>query len=267
MLISIIIPAYDEEARLGAMLEAYLPYFDAMPDGQTEFLIVVNGSTDGTESLARRFASRHPSARVIVEPRRVGKGGAILIGCDAARGDWIGFVDADGSTPPSAFRSLMDTARAGPPRMVIANRWDPASVIGPQSWIRRRASRRFNALVRLLFDLRLADTQCGAKIMHRDVLAAIRGRIGQTRWAFDVDLLLRVRDAGFAIDERPTTWSDVGGSKLRMGRTSVEMFIALVRLRLLDSRARGLVSVYDRLLGRWIHRPPGVPRARRGAAS
>ena len=113
MLTSIVIPAYNEEDRLGAMLGVYLPYFEAMPEGETEFLIVVNGSSDGTEALARQFATRHASARVLVEPRQVGKGGAILIGCAAARGDWIGFVDADGSTPPPAFRALMDAARAG----------------------------------------------------------------------------------------------------------------------------------------------------------
>lgn len=263
MLISIIIPAYNEERRLGAMLDAYLPHFEAWGEVETEFLIVVNGSTDGTEALARRYASRHASVQVLVEPRMVGKGGAILMGFDAAHGDVIGFVDADGSTPPAAFQALINVIRSHSPCMVIANRWSPESVIGPQTLARQWASRRFNALVRMFFGLRLADTQCGAKLMHRAVLSAIRRRIFQTRWAFDVDLLLRVREAGFPIHEVPTTWCDVGGSKLRMGRTSVEMFLALVRLRLLDSRARWIVSLYDRSLGRWTHRPPQLPPARR----
>ncbi len=266
MRLSIVIPAFNEEHRLGHMLDAYVPYVRARHPGDTELIVVVNGSVDGTESLARRYASQEAAVRVVVEPRPIGKGGAVMLGVDHARGDWIGFVDADGATPPEAFQLLLDAAAAdGAAGIWIANRWDPRSRIRPQPWTRRAASRMFNALVRALFRIPVADTQCGAKLLRRDVAAAVRPKIGVTRWAFDVDLLFQVRRAGFAIREVPTIWSDQPGSRVRLVRASLEMFVALVRLRLLYSPFRWVVSVYDVTLGPWIHRQRPAPPAAGGA--
>lgn len=252
MRLSIIIPAFNEEHRLGRMLDAYLPYFAERYGAEAELIVVVNGSTDATEAVARERQTRWPALRVIVEPRAVGKGGAILEGMAVARGECVGFVDADGATPPEAFDDLVH--RLGDAGIAIANRWDPASRITPQPWSRRVASRVFNALVRWLFRLPIRDTQCGAKVLRREALAAVLPRLGLTRWAFDVDLLFHVRRAGFEIRQVPTVWNDELGSHLRIVAASAEMFVAIVRLRLLYSPFRWVVALYDRTLGPWIHR-------------
>jgi O-antigen/teichoic acid export membrane protein len=253
--LSIIIPAYNEEARLGAMLEAYTQYFLRHYGDDVEFLVVVNGSRDHTEDIARLWARRHPQVNALVEPEPIGKGGAIMMGMRHARGDLIGFVDADLSTPPEAFDDLVkNIGKAG---IIIASRWIAGARVSPKQPLKRRiASRIFNGVVRLFFGLRIHDTQCGAKLMTREAVSAVLPQLGITRWAFDVDLLFQMRRAGFAVIERATVWRDAPGSQLQVARAGMEMFLAIARLRLLYSPLRWVVALYDRTLGRLIHLPP-----------
>lgn len=253
--LSIIIPAYNEARRLGRMLDQYLPYLQQQRKNQYEVLIVANGCTDNTEEIAATYARKYPSVRPIAEPEAIGKGGAIMLGMRKAEGNLIGFVDADGSTPPEAFLEL--TERIGTADAIIASRWLPLSRVSPRQPLKRRLiSRLFNALVRALFGLRLTDTQCGAKLMKRAAALQALPQLGITRWAFDVDLLFQLRRAGCRIIEIPTTWHDVGGSQLQICKASLEMFVALVRLRLLYSPLRWIVSIYDRTLSPFIHKTP-----------
>ena len=255
MKLSLVIPAYNEETRLGAMLESYGNYFLNPHAPETEFIVVVNGSRDRTEEVAREYARRYPRLRVLVDPRPIGKGGAVMMGFAEARGEMVGFVDADGSTPPEAFNDLVDHLDAAD--AIIASRWLPGAQVSPRQPLQRRiASRIFNALVRLLFVLRISDTQCSAKLMKAEALKVVLPRLGLTRWAFDVDLLFQLRRAGFRITERPTVWRDVGGSKLQIPRVSLEMFIAICRLRMLYSPFRWIVDIYDRTIGIRIHLAP-----------
>ncbi len=257
--LSIVVPAYNEEQRIAALLDAYVPFLRERYGAGAELLVVINGTTDGTESVVRRYAGEGSPVRVLVEPARIGKGGAVMLGLAAARGAAVGFVDADGSTPPRALQELVDAL--GDADAVIASRWLPASRVSPrQPWARRAASRVFNGLVRLLFGLRLTDTQCGAKVLRGEAAAAVLPRLGITRWAFDVDLLFQLRRAGYRIVERPTEWHDVAGSRLNIGRASLEMFVALARLRLVYSPFRWIVRLYDLTLGRFVHRD-AVPGA------
>lgn len=258
MRLTIIIPAHNEELRIGRMLDAYLPYFTERYGRDVEFLAVVNGSTDRTADVVASYAARFPGLRSIVEPKPIGKGGALIVGFKAAQGDLVGFVDADGATPPEAFDELV--ARIGPADAIIASRWAPGAKVSPRQPLDRRlASRTFNGLTRLLFGLRLTDTQCGAKLLRRETVQRVLPALGITRWAFDVDLLFQIRRAGCRIVEIPTVWHDVEGSKVDVTRASTEMLLALVRLRLLYSSFHWLVALYDRLIAPWAH-PAGTER-------
>jgi glycosyltransferase involved in cell wall biosynthesis/O-antigen/teichoic acid export membrane protein len=258
MRLSIVIPAHNEEHRIGRMLDAYLPFFTERYGEDVEFLVVVNGSTDDTEEVVGGYRKHYPGLRVLVEPRPVGKGGALMIGFGEAKGDHVGFVDADGSTPPEAFQDLMDNIDGA--GVIIASRWRPGAQVSPrQSIDRRLSSRAFNLITRLLFGLKLTDTQCGAKLMQRKALQDVLPILGITRWAFDVDLLFQMRRAGYEIKEIPTTWHDVAGSKVQIGKASTEMMLALARLRLIYSPFNWVVSFYNRFLGPWIH-PAGEVR-------
>ena len=251
MQLSIVIPAYNEEDRFVPMLEAYTAYFLPKYGDRIEFLVVVNGSTDRTAELAEAYRARCPQVKVLVEPKRIGKGGAVLLGFRAAAGALVGFTDADGATPPEAFNDLVE--QIGDAGAIIASRWMPGAHVRPRQPLARRiASRIFNRMVRLLFGLRITDTQCGAKLFTRPALDAILPHVGMTRWAFDVDLLWNLRAHGFPLREIPTTWHDVSGSKLNIPRASTQMALALLRFRLLHSPLRFVVSAYDCTLGRWL---------------
>jgi hypothetical protein len=166
----------------------------------------------------------------------------------------IGFVDADGSTPPAAFQDLV--SNIGPADAIIASRWMRGAQVSPrQSWSRRMASRLFNLCVHTLFGLGLSvsDTQCGAKLIKKDAIRQILPHLGITRWAFDVDLLYQLYRAGYKIIEIPTVWHDVAGSRLEIAKASIEMLVALVRLRLLYSPFKGIVGFYDRHLARFFN--------------
>jgi len=267
MHLSIVIPAYNEAQRIRATLAAY---GKAVRDRDAELVIVVNGSHDDTEHILRtEFLPRLPALRIVVIPERVGKGGALMRGMAESRGDLVAFTDADGSTPPEALFDLVQHLH--PPGAVIGSRWLPGSRVGrPQPLSRRLASRLFNLAVRLLFGFPLTDTQCGAKVLSRDVVDTVLPRLGATQWAFDVELLFHIRRAGFPIHEVPTVWNDVGGSKIRIARASGEMTLALLRLRMMHSPLRPLVHLWDRGPGRKlfqrrmerlrsVYRPPRSP--------
>ena len=253
MQLSIVMPAYNEERRLAGTLKRYADYFSEHYGAAAELFVVVNGSTDHTADIALNLAGHMPIVRVLVEPRAIGKGGAVMMGFRAATGDLVGFVDADGSTGPEAFDDLV--RNLGDAGVIIASRWIPGARVEPRQPLKRRvASRFFNGLVRLAFAMQVRDTQCGAKVLARKAMETVLPRLGITRWAFDVDLLFQLHRSGYRIKEWPTVWSDAEGSRIRFVRTSLEMFVAVARLRLLYSPLRWMVGVYDTTLGRWTPR-------------
>jgi glycosyltransferase involved in cell wall biosynthesis len=248
MSFTLVLPAFNEAARIGATLRDYAPAVQAR--GGT-LLVVVNGSVDDTERVVREgFMPDFPCIRLVVIPEQVGKGGALMRGFREAEGDWIGYTDADGSTSADSFFRLAEhlTGNTG---IVIGSRWlRDSDVPVAQPLSRRVVSRLFNLLVRALFGMNLRDTQCGAKLLRPEALREVLPRIGSTQWAFDVELIFQVRRAGYGVRERPVTWRDREGSKVRVWRSAWEMSLALTRLRMLHSPLRGIVHVWDRTLGR-----------------
>ncbi|MFA5688440.1 MAG: dolichyl-phosphate beta-glucosyltransferase [Kiritimatiellales bacterium] len=247
MKLSIVIPAHNEEQRLPPMLEAYGQYFSEKYPGDAELIVVSNFSSDRTADIAREFAVRFPVIRVIDEKERIGKGGAVMLGSRAAVGEFIGFVDADGATPPAAFDDLVNHIESCD--CVIASRWMKGSVVSPQQPLSRRfASRCFNFTVRILFGLKLHDTQCGAKLFRREIIFLTIDQLGVTSWAFDVDMLFQAKRAGARICEIPTEWHDIAGSKIRVVHSSIEMLLALGRLRLFYSPFRFIIPPLSKAL-------------------
>ncbi len=232
--ISIIVPAHNEAERIARPLEMLAGHFQETHGDDFEIVVVTNNCRDATEEVVGQIAAQHRQIRQIVIPEPVGKGGAILAGLRQARGRLIGFVDADGSTPPEEVERLV--SQVGASGGVIASRWvEGASVPTPQSWVRRVFSRGFNLLVRLLFGLPYRDTQCGAKVFTREAWTAVVDKLAITDYAFDVNLLYRLRQEGFVVREAPICWHDREGSQLRLSQVVPRMFAAVVRIRLKHS--------------------------------
>jgi glycosyltransferase involved in cell wall biosynthesis len=249
--LSIVIPAHNEEHRLPPMLEAYAGYFSRKYGNEVELIVVPNFCSDRTAEVARSIGLRYPQVKVVEEPKRVGKGGAVMLGAKNAAGNLVGFVDADGATPPEAFDELVH--KIGLDGCIIASRWMTGSDVSPkQPFSRRVTSRCFNLMVRGLFGLKLTDTQCGAKLFKREVIQPVLHNLGVTSWAFDVDMLFQTKRLGYSVREIPTVWHDVAGSKIEIGRSSVNMVVALIRLRMFYSPFRFMIPILGRLAERLL---------------
>ena len=223
---SIIIPAHNESERIGPTLDQYLSYFGH----DTEIIVVCNGCEDDTAELSCSFMEQHPHLRVIDEPGVSGKGGAVTLGFQRARGDVIAYVDADGATSAQELHRL--TNQMDGLDGVVGSRWqDREMVLVEQPLLRKIASRTFNLLVRLLFGLPYTDTQCGAKAFRREAVSSVTDDMETKNFAFDVELLYLLHKNGLRIAEIPTVWKDQPGTKIQILRAAPVMLWAVLRLR------------------------------------
>ena len=236
---SIILPARNEEQRIGKTLALYQASFAKGCEAPFEFIIVANACTDGTVEVVRTLAREDPIFRLL-ETERPGKGGAILEGFRHARGRAVAFCDSDGSAEPADLLGLLQRVDSGECDCAIGSRWLPDSRVPvPQPWRRRVASRLFNRIVRLMFGFSYKDTQCGAKAFNRTALEVLLKTVVSTGYHFDCELLWRLRQAGLRVLEAPITWRDQGGSGIRLGRDSLKMLLGLLRIRFQRSPRKG----------------------------
>jgi glycosyltransferase involved in cell wall biosynthesis len=229
----ILIPAFNEERRIEPVLRDYAQFFQKNYSGKFRLFVVLNGCTDNTLGVVQKVSADFPEVRALEFRSAIGKGGALIEGLRlASLGDLIGYVDADGATPPHAFLDLVK--KIGAADCVIGSRWLPGAVIHEsQSSKRQFASRVFHLIVQLLFWLGIRDTQCGAKVMKREVVEKIHDHLQIADMAFDINLLVAIRHAGFKILEVPTEWTDQIGSKVALTRTSFTMLLSVIRVRLI----------------------------------
>jgi len=251
MKLSIIVPAHNEEKRIEKTLQEYVKFFEKKFKNNYEIIVILNGCTDDTLGIVKKIARKYNA----IEYRnyvQAGKGFAITQGLKIAEGDLIGFVDADLSTSPQAFYDLVRNIKDYDG--IIASRYMKGSIVNPkQSFARIVASRIFNFLVRVLFLFSYSDTQCGAKLFKKKTIEKILPNLTITNWAFDIDLLYQAKKAGLKVKEQPTFWQDKGASKLDLKKTSMQMFFAVVQLKILNSKAKIFYKVL-RPIGGYIYK-------------
>src|SRR3989344_2408108 len=242
--LAIIIPAYNEEKRIGYTLEKYSSFFKNLKKKKIidyEIMIVINNTHDKTEDIVKKYM-KHDKNIKFLNLKPGGKGFAIIEGFKyAIQKDFslIGFVDADCSTMPEAFYDLAKNIEKN--YAIIASRQAKGAIVKPrQPFNRRFVSRAFNLIIRALFLMPYKDTQCGAKIFRKEALKQIIPKLGMTQWGIDIDLLYHLRKMRFSIKEQPTIWSDKGASTLNIKKASIQMFFAVIQLRLLNSPIKGL---------------------------
>ncbi len=231
----LLIPAYNEEHRIEPVLRDYAQYFKDNYRGRFQLVVVLNGCTDDTIGVVRRVGAEYPSVSALEFPGPIGKGGALIEGLKLAPlAEIIGYVDADGATPPRAFHDLV--RRIDETDCVIGSRWLPGAVLHvEQSGRRQFASRAFHLIVQVLFRMSIRDTQCGAKVMRREAVEKVHSSLRIADMAFDINLLYSLHRAGYRIVEVPTEWTDKIGSKVTLFRTSLVMFLSVVRIWLIYS--------------------------------
>jgi len=206
-----------------------------------------------------RVAADFPAISALEFPEAIGKGGALIEGLKLAPlADLIGYVDADGATPPRAFHDLVKNI--GGVDCVVGSRWLPGAVLHvEQSGRRRFASRAFHLIVQMLFWMNIRDTQCGAKVMRREAVEKVHSSLRIADMAFDINLLYSLKRAGYHTREVPTEWTDKIGSKVTLMGTSLVMFLSAVRIWLIYSPRLYKWLRPLRPLEGWVYRKLSAP--------
>ncbi|GIW10290.1 MAG: glycosyl transferase [Dehalococcoidia bacterium] len=227
--LSIVIPAYNEERRLGPTLRALAAALAERPE-RSEILVVDDGSRDRTAALVRSL--RVPGLRLISYRPNRGKGYAVRTGMLSASGAIVGFMDADLSTDLAALDLALRELRAGWDIVIGSRAMAGAQIVVRQPRYRELATRVFNLLQHALAGVRgYADTQCGFKLMTAAAAQAVFSRAQIDGFMFDVELLFLAQRLGLRVREIPVQWRNDPASRLRIVRDTLRMFRDLVRIR------------------------------------
>ena len=257
----LLIPAYNEEARIEPVLREYATFFGRNYPGDFQLIVVLNGCRDNTLGAVQRVAQDFPVVRWLDFPAPIGKGGVLIEGLKLAKhGDFIGYVDADGATGPQAFLELL--RHVGDADCVIGSRWLPGSVlVQAQPKLRQFVSRCFHLIVELFFWLHVKDTQCPCKLIRSDAAEKIHPTLCIADLAFDVNLLVSLKRAGFKILEVPIAWTDKAGSKVTSSlfRSALTMFLSVLRIRLIYSPFYNWLKPL-RPLEAWVYKKLRAPQ-------
>jgi glycosyltransferase involved in cell wall biosynthesis len=221
---SLIIPAYNEEDRIKTVLLNYTTNFPA-----AEIIVVCDG-TDNTKKIVREGSKKYMNIKLLPFEKKLGKGGAIIEGFKAAKGERVGFVDADESVEPDDVKKMFDLLSDY--NGVIASRKLNESKILVRPPLKRRiASKTFNSLIRIIFSLDFKDTQCGAKVFRKEAVNDILSELTTEGFEFDVELLWRLKNKGYNVVEFPITWKHSEGSSFSLSNAP-KMFFSLLKVRI-----------------------------------
>ena len=234
----LVIPAYNESERLPSYLEALAKELES-EKYSVRILVVDDGSKQHErEALVRAvqlLANRYPFiSPPMLPPVNQGKGGAIMTGWSSdCSAKWLSFADADGATPAREVARLFRIAAAREPRnsCFFASRIRLLGRAVERKTARHLMGRVYATLVGCFIHPGIYDSQCGFKIISADTYRSIQDVLSEKRFAFDVELLAALIDAGARIEEVPIDWRDIPGSKVSFVRDTVRMFVSLLRIR------------------------------------
>jgi len=237
----LVIPAHNEEDRIGSTLENYLAFYNNLLSqnhiSDYRIAVVINNTRDNTERIVREHQRANPKLDCL-NFIQAGKGFAVMQGWKYylkthPELELLGFIDADSSTSPTEFYAL-STAIDGHDG-VIASRYLKGSIVNPKPQLKRLvASRVFNLWEKFLLGMPYKDTQCGAKIFKAKILEQVVDKLRTSRWAFDVELLYDLTKSGYNIREVPTVWQDRAGSKFPLFSAGLNAALDVLKIRMRD---------------------------------
>ena len=237
---SIVIPAYNESARIGRALTEVLRTLDER-GWNAEVLVVNDGSTDNTAAIVESFVARDARVRLLENGTNRGKGYSVRNGLLHGSGNIVMFTDADLSSPMPEAERLFDAIRDGAD-VAIGSRWlEVSRQTIHQPLYRQFFGRCFNMVTRMIMRLPFADTQCGFKAFRRSAAQTIFQLQRIERWGFDPEILFIALKRGYRIREVPVTWGHDERSRISYLRDGIKMLEELVYVRW-----NSLIGVYDR---------------------
>lgn len=227
---SIIVPAYNESARIGATLQQILEHVQRR-NWNAEVVVVDDGCRDNTVEIASRLAADHRELRILQNPGNQGKGYSVRNGMLHARGQVLLFTDADLSSPIAEAGKLFAALDAGAD-VAIGSRWlDPSLQFQRQSKKRQILSRLYNLFLRTILLFPYRDTQCGFKAFTRDAAARIFPLQRINRWGFDPEILYLAHRFRMKVVEVPVAWGHEEGSQLHVWRDGMRMGWDTLKIR------------------------------------
>jgi len=229
MKLSIVIPAYNEEKRILPTLEDYHSFFQKKLKDNFEIIVVPNNCSDKTFEVVKDFVDNKKQIRVFNLPNYSGKGGAVLKGFELARGDLIGFADADDSVDAENFYKLYKNINCYD-GIIASRKIKGAKIFPKRSFFQEFSSNVFSKIANVLINLEFKDTQCGGKIFTKKTVNILADNYSEVGWIFDVDILCICKNNRLKIKEFPINWHDATGSVLTFKDKIVSLF-ELLRYR------------------------------------
>ena len=235
--LSIVIPAYNESARIEAALANVLGCVEARA-WDADILVVDDGSTDNTSAIVQHWMAAHPRLHLIQNPGNRGKGYSVRNGLLQSAGEIVMFTDADLSAPIEEAERLIAAIDRGAD-VAIGSRWlDKQKQTVHQPLYRRFFGRCFNWVTRKVMGLPFKDTQCGFKAFKRDAAQTIFRLQTIERWGFDPEILFIARKLRYSIEEVPVTWGHDERSRISYLRDGTQMLKEMGQIRTNSLRGR-----------------------------
>jgi dolichyl-phosphate beta-glucosyltransferase len=228
--LSLVIPAYNEEERIGKSLEEIFLFCNALGDPY-EVIVVDDGSEDETVALLRRRFGDRPQLRIVQQPERRGKGAAVQQGMLNGQGDYLFFSDADLSVPIHTLPSFLTELRNHCDVAIGSRRAPGAKIEIHQPVFRETMGRVFTWLSNLVLGLRHSDATCGFKGFRREIAKELFGRQRLNNWSFDSEILYLARLKGYRVSEIAVTWRNDKATKVRLWKDVVASFLSLLSIR------------------------------------
>lgn len=231
--ISVVFPAYNEELRLANTVNQSVKYLEKRKLNY-EIIVVDDGSKDQTAEVVIGLSKENPRIHLLTYPLNRGKGYAVKFGVLNSKGKLILFADADGATPIVELERLENALAEGYDIAIGSRALNSSDTKVIAAWHRKLLGRIYNLFVNLVILPKIKDTQCGFKLFKQGVAREVFSKQKAEKFSFDVEILFIAKKAGYKIIEIPVNWSNVPGSKVKLGWDSLLMGRDILKFRLYD---------------------------------
>ena len=225
--LSIVVPAYNEEARLAKTFPMIVRYLESLGRSY-EIVVVDDGSADGTARIVRDLAGGNPRVRIISHRQNAGKGAAVQAGMLAARGEYVIFTDADLSTPIEAVGPFLARLSNGCDVVIGNRRMKESRLEVRQPRLRELLGRIFTRVTRTILCSKVSDQTCGFKGFTRNAAREVFRRQTIPDWAFDAEILHIADRLRFVIHQEPVVWRDDAASRVKVAGACVRSLASLL---------------------------------------